>query len=165
MADETTSPQPDPMAPFYPTFAKMFLRENYDLKRVIDSLWPAVEPLLENPWSEGCAGACVLCRAQPGSGHAPSCPVERRDELRRLIRGPRTSETPGPGAMTTAAFELMGGQRDVLRAILAPLLDEPFVPGPNGSDMGLDCLFCRVDEPSHEPNCPVLRRDELLGRT
>jgi hypothetical protein len=64
-------------------------------------------------------------------------------------------------------------ERDIelftLRAILAPLLTEPERIAP--SDAGKECLFCRVvqewwpDPFEHEPDCPVLRRDELLGRS
>jgi hypothetical protein len=70
-----------------------------------------------------------------------------------------------------------------LRAILAPLLDDPFV----GDEGAFSCQFCRVtlgpewDATTHNhgplryphrdahlfvhaPDCPVLRKDDLLGR-
>jgi hypothetical protein len=75
-----------------------------------------------------------------------------------------------------------------LRAVAAPLLDEPYTYG-GCDDCGSEtrCLFCRVemtigrrwtgrldtrgrrineddDTTVHAPDCPVLRRDELLGR-
>jgi hypothetical protein len=57
-----------------------------------------------------------------------------------------------------------------LRAALAPLLDEPLI------DDGTAHIQCRVclkettcppwpRPPLHEPDCPVLRKDELLGRS
>ena len=54
------------------------------------------------------------------------------------------------------------------RAILAPLLAEPdwyeYVYG-EGSDYRV-CIFCRAfDIDGHKPDCPVLRRDALLGGT
>lgn len=50
-----------------------------------------------------------------------------------------------------------------LRAVLAPLLDDPHR---NGSHF---CVFCGAflmdgDSGEHESDCPVLRRDALLGR-
>ena len=56
-----------------------------------------------------------------------------------------------------------------LRAVLAPLLDNPFRDLWTYSDPDETCVFCEhvglaFDRQSHEPGCPVLRRDELLGR-
>lgn len=45
-----------------------------------------------------------------------------------------------------------------LRAVLAPLLDDP------RAEEGR-CIFCDdLLDNRHAPDCPVLRRDELLGR-
>ena len=58
-------------------------------------------------------------------------------------------------------------ERDELRAILQPLLDQPirFVGEPASNE----CIFCEADsawhDPHHRPSCPVLRRDQILGRT
>jgi hypothetical protein len=59
------------------------------------------------------------------------------------------------------------GERDELRAILAPLLDDPLrhVDG-----VGWACRFCGEATASdrdlvHGPDCPVPRRDALLGRS
>lgn len=58
-----------------------------------------------------------------------------------------------------------------LRVVLAPLLDNPGVPS---ADRRLVCVWCRHMFPAypreqghhevHAPECPVLRKDELLGR-
>lgn len=56
-----------------------------------------------------------------------------------------------------------------LRAVLAPLLEQPYVDWSEG-EYGRTCRFClsgepyRGDPPVHTPDCPVLRDDELLGR-
>lgn len=57
-----------------------------------------------------------------------------------------------------------------LRAILAPLLDEPMRPTGNINDDD-ECVFCQAvreifsKTPTvHAPGCAVLRRDALLGR-
>lgn len=66
-------------------------------------------------------------------------------------------------------------QRDSLRAILAPLLDNPYRTIANYGDPYEECVFCECvpeshypygpnDRKDHEPDCPVLRKDELLGR-
>jgi len=59
---------------------------------------------------------------------------------------------------------------DELRAVLAPLLDDPNAPrsGDGEYDFGC-CVFCHCEVPGtvpgeHAPDCPVLRKDELLGR-
>lgn len=56
---------------------------------------------------------------------------------------------------------------DELRAVLAPLLDQPWAYGPQGGDAGQCCAWClrfADEEGPHAPNCPVLRKDALLGR-
>jgi hypothetical protein len=71
---------------------------------------------------------------------------------------------------------------DELRALLAPLMDDPLEACPmihGYGAYGWRCRFCKtpmltaLDQPSptrdggrerHEPTCPVLRRDALLGR-
>jgi hypothetical protein len=59
------------------------------------------------------------------------------------------------------------GQRSELRAVLAPLLDEPYVkagPCPGGDNL---CAFCGMEWREwhpHATDCPVRRRAELLGR-
>jgi hypothetical protein len=56
------------------------------------------------------------------------------------------------------------GQRDELRAILAPLLDHPLVYVERLR--AWRCQFCAAVEGSpHTGECPVLRRDTLLGRS
>jgi hypothetical protein len=53
-------------------------------------------------------------------------------------------------------------ERDELRAILAPLLDHPYL---HIARLGWCCTFCAAREGTpHEGHCPVLRRDALLGR-
>jgi len=64
---------------------------------------------------------------------------------------------------------------DALRAILAPLLDNPLLEDANAPG-AVTCVVCRrytnyaaegdwrPRAPLHEDGCPVLRRDELLGR-
>ena len=52
-----------------------------------------------------------------------------------------------------------------LRAVLAPLLDRPFIAGQDGDA----CVWCLglddgLGDANHEPDCPVLRKNELLGR-
>lgn len=50
-----------------------------------------------------------------------------------------------------------------LRAVLRPLLDDPTRQDKEGTDY---CLFCDRPWPlpgEHAPDCPVLRRDALLG--
>lgn len=70
---------------------------------------------------------------------------------------------------TAAGVNRLLGRIEALRAVLAPLLDEPAERW-NDEHKAMECLFCHgtnVGEPEdyHKPNCPVLRRDELLGRT
>jgi hypothetical protein len=62
-------------------------------------------------------------------------------------------------------------QRDELRAVLAPLLDDPWrgvdwipVDDRGAVDPMRACVFCG-DGIAHLPDCPVLRRDALLGRS
>lgn len=69
-------------------------------------------------------------------------------------------------SISNAAIEL--GERRIaeLRAILAPLLAKPIHTTRLDDER---CLFCgsESDTPGlivHAPGCPVLRRDELLGR-
>ena len=67
------------------------------------------------------------------------------------------------GKAFTSPEPSLQAQRDELRAILAPLLDDPF----HGST---PCVFCghrwRFNESvNHMIDCPVLQRDRLLGRT
>lgn len=50
-----------------------------------------------------------------------------------------------------------------LRAVLAPLLDEPWRTIANYGEPDERCVFCDETDP-HAPDCPVLRRDALLGR-
>jgi hypothetical protein len=66
-------------------------------------------------------------------------------------------------------------QRNELRAILAPLLDDPIDANECHDESWYVCRFCgkeaevvevhpRVYACDHAPDCPVLRKDELLGR-
>lgn len=48
-----------------------------------------------------------------------------------------------------------------LRAILAPLLANPL----RSSRGEPYCLFCTADRGDHSDDCPVLRKDALLGRS
>lgn len=65
-----------------------------------------------------------------------------------------------------ARGDRLEAQRDELRAVLAPLLDKPFEYIDTEA-----CLFCNGDRhgegygPVHDEGCPVLRKDELLGRS
>jgi hypothetical protein len=54
-------------------------------------------------------------------------------------------------------------ERDELRAVLAPLLDDPWREAEDGF---YDCTFCRPNGRTydHKPGCPVLACDRLLGR-
>lgn len=53
----------------------------------------------------------------------------------------------------------LADQRDELRAVLAPLLANPFVAH-------AQCYFCGCFETeAHGPACPLWRRDQLLGRS
>lgn len=73
-----------------------------------------------------------------------------------------------------ALFDAAQTQRDALCAVLAPLLDDPLEYDSGNSCNA--CRFCgandhavytpRYHRPAltHEPDCPVLRKDELLGR-
>jgi hypothetical protein len=54
-----------------------------------------------------------------------------------------------------------------MRAVLAPLLDEPFYIDPFHQPVRMVCVVCRTVQGhsvEHAPDCPVLRRDALLGR-
>lgn len=59
-------------------------------------------------------------------------------------------------------------QRDEARAVLAPLLDDPWRNESEGPYWALDwfqeCVWCASRAPDHAADCPVLRRDALLGR-
>jgi hypothetical protein len=62
-------------------------------------------------------------------------------------------------------MERMDAHIGELRAILAPQLDDPAIIG----NRGYYCLFCNAEDwdPNaipHKADCPVLRKDELLGR-
>jgi len=55
-----------------------------------------------------------------------------------------------------------------LRAVLEPLLDDPFYITAFDRPQRFVCVFCRDIQghsATHHPDCPVLRRDVLLGRT
>jgi hypothetical protein len=54
--------------------------------------------------------------------------------------------------------------RDAARAVLAPLLDEPWREIANYGEPERRCVFCDGPHIRHDAGCPVLRRDELLGR-
>lgn len=54
-------------------------------------------------------------------------------------------------------------QRDEVRAILAPLLAEPYRLG-YSHEAVRECVFCEQEWSfDHTPDCPVLRRAGLLG--
>lgn len=57
--------------------------------------------------------------------------------------------------------------RDALRRVLAPLLDDPFRAWEKGWVICPLCLAQHVDEWNfpHAADCPVLQKDTLLGRT
>jgi hypothetical protein len=59
-----------------------------------------------------------------------------------------------------------GVTREELRAILAPLLDNPFFGGRDGSDCGF-CELGYAGSASHAPDCPALEanKNRLLGRS
>lgn len=74
-----------------------------------------------------------------------------------------------PGRLTAARHNQQQRLIAALRAVLAPLLDKPFIDGPGQDAEWTECRFCgAVDEGiyagPHETDCPVRRRDELLGR-
>lgn len=70
-----------------------------------------------------------------------------------------------------AIQERLIAQRDELRAVLAPLLDNPWRLEPEDCSFWI-CTFCRADAAAderddprtHNDSCPVPRKDELLGR-
>ena len=65
-------------------------------------------------------------------------------------------------AILIAAGRTIRTQRDELRAILAPLLEDPWRDVIVGDDEGRsECVFCGAG--THEADCPVLRKDALLG--
>lgn len=74
----------------------------------------------------------------------------QRDELQRLV-------TEGTLAICERAEAIR--QRDEARAILAWLLEDPCIVGEEGV-----CVFCYAEYADHTPDCPVLRKDALLGR-
>ena len=57
-----------------------------------------------------------------------------------------------------------------LRAILAPLLDDPMkLDSCYDGDVSYACVFCEASDfygisQNHDADCPVLRKDTLLGR-
>ena len=56
-----------------------------------------------------------------------------------------------------------------LRALLAPLLDEPIIQRPAGmGSFTEECRFCGIErcngDEEHAACCPVLDKDRLLGR-
>lgn len=87
------------------------------------------------------------------------------DEVRRL-RVALTEMTQERDAISTVFDAYQGdcdaltAERDELRAILAPLLDDT-------GEIGAPCFFCRIiiETGPHDPDCPVLARERLLGRT
>lgn len=101
-------------------------------------------------------------------------------ELERLAQAglvrsdQRTTRVPAPFGRTRQArrrcYWLVGASADLvearaqaerLRAILAPLLDDPWDTADDPH-----CVFCDVPSVApHQPECPVNRRDALLGRT
>lgn len=71
--------------------------------------------------------------------------------------------TPPPPPATRKTVEQ---ERDELRAILAPILDAPQIE--IGLDRDLACIFCAAAlarRQPHDSDCPVSRKDALLGRT
>jgi hypothetical protein len=58
-------------------------------------------------------------------------------------------------------------QVGALRAVLEPLLDHPYQSGGPYFAPHQECRFCRaiLGDERHDPTCPVLRRDALLGRS
>jgi hypothetical protein len=87
------------------------------------------------------------------------------------------TDTDGTYILDGEAIADLRRQVDELRAILAPLLDEPLRNlDPDAQlDICIFCLAARWVDPSgradvdgvfaHRPDCPVLRRDALLGRS
>jgi hypothetical protein len=88
-----------------------------------------------------------------------------------------------PSVITTAdnLFSALQAERDELRAILAALLDDPwYYHGVVDDDPETDIYVCKLcdatnylppglgsmreAEALHYATCPVLRKDELLGR-
>jgi hypothetical protein len=70
---------------------------------------------------------------------------------------------PIPPEFTSAAgINRLLDRIAALTAAIEPLLDHPLVSGMDGDS----CVWCSaIDDADHEANCPVLRKDELLGRT
>jgi hypothetical protein len=84
-------------------------------------------------------------------GHCPRC------------EGPRQTDVGSVARALDGRAAAVAGQRDELRAILAPLLDHPLVYVERLR--GWRCQFCAaVEGTPHAGECPVLRRDVLLGR-
>ena len=71
-----------------------------------------------------------------------------------------------PELLTAAGINGFLDTIDELRAVLEPLLDQPYQPGGPYFAPHQECRFCRsiLGDERHLPTCPVLKRDALLGR-
>ena len=63
----------------------------------------------------------------------------------------------------TDTIRRLQAQRDELRAVLAPLLENPLATGDGSSGVCFFCLNTILTGSGHALACPVLRRSELLG--
>lgn len=103
--------------------------------------------------------------------HDQDGPVTAQDEavagyIKSLAHNIADEEHSEFRAENDGAFELIDtlvllralDERDEVRDVLAPLLNDP-----RSSDCAC-CVFCQtVPGSDHDADCPVLRRDELLG--
>lgn len=110
-----------------------------------------------------------------GAPHDCTCPI--CDRTREAVSGARFGY---PGDICVTCYDRLDArvrgepsvpaQLAAVRAVLAPLLDDPWEWGAweelvTGGRPLLICRFCDAPKGhAHWPDCPVLRRDELLGR-
>lgn len=74
------------------------------------------------------------------------------------------------GEMPTSAWFLVDSTPRLvaevrrLRALIAPLLKEPWIDAGDERGQAWACVFCkRKDLSGHARDCPILRRYEILG--
>jgi hypothetical protein len=92
-------------------------------------------------------------------------PIVSRSAMPRVCVG----EPIPPELLSAAGVNSIFSLIDELRAALEPLIDEPYeIVGWTSSDEPESaCRFCYVSldaANTHKPDCPVTRRDVLLGR-
>lgn len=118
--------------------------------------WTEVDPLAVQPFDEG--DELVAVRVETAAYDAADQALAQWDR-----------------EQAQDAMKRMDAHIGELRAVLAPLLDNPLLEDANAPG-AVTCVVCRrytnyyaegdwrPRAPLHEDGCPVLRRDELLGR-